>query len=321
MTQNKTSNHLNSGLPHIAFIGLGNMGGPMAKNLLKSGYQVTVFDLSDSAQQHLADAGAITSTSPKDAAKGADVIVSMLPAGKHVKSVYLGDGEAEKLTAEGLLSELPKGTLVIDSSTIAAADARIVARIAESKGIDFIDAPVSGGTAGAEAGTLTFIVGGEDNAFNRAKPILQIMGKNIFHAGSHGAGQVAKICNNMLLGVLMAGTAEAINLGVKNGLDPSVLSEIMLQSSGRNWTLEVYNPYPGILENVPSSRGYTGGFMSQHMHKDLHLALQTAKETQVEVPMGTQAATLYDSHIKQHNQQDFSSIMGYFDESVLPKSE
>lgn len=310
MTENNTNTH-------IAFIGLGNMGGPMAKNLLKQGYQVTVFDLSDAAQQQLADAGASTSTSPKDAAKDANVVVTMLPAGKHVKSVYLGDAEATELTTEGLLSELPKGTLVIDSSTIAAADARAVASIAQAQGVEFIDAPVSGGTAGAEAGTLTFIVGGEEAAFAKAKPILQAMGKNIFHAGDHGAGQVAKICNNMLLGILMSGTAEAINLGVKNGLDASVLSEIMMQSSGRNWTLEVYNPYPGVSENVPSSRGYTGGFMSQHMHKDLHLALQTAKDTGVEVPMGSKATDLYDGHIENNKEKDFSSIMGYFDDSVL----
>jgi len=303
--------------PKIAFIGLGNMGGPMAKNLLKNGYQVTVYDLSEAAQQQLSDAGASTSSSPKQAVQGADVVITMLPASKHVNTVYLGDAEATQLTADGLLSELPSGTLVIDSSTIDAAAARNVARIATTKGIDMVDAPVSGGTAGAEAGTLTFIVGGEDSAFNRAEPILKAMGKNIFHAGSNGAGQVAKICNNMLLGILMSGTAEALNLGIKNGLDAKVLSDIMLQSSGRNWTLEVYNPYPGVLENVPSSRGYSGGFMSQHMHKDLHLALQAAEDINAEVPMGAQAAALYDEHIKEHNTKDFSSIMAHFDSSVL----
>lgn len=303
--------------PKIAFIGLGNMGGPMAKNLLKNGYQVTVYDLSEAAQQQLSDAGASTSSSPKQAVQGADVVITMLPASKHVNTVYLGDAEATQLTADGLLSELPSGTLVIDSSTIDAAAARNVARIATTKGIDMVDAPVSGGTAGAEAGTLTFIVGGEDSAFNRAEPILKAMGKNIFHAGSNGAGQVAKICNNMLLGILMSGTAEALNLGVKNGLDAKVLSDIMLQSSGRNWTLEVYNPYPGVLKNVPSSRGYSGGFMSQHMHKDLHLALQAAEDINAEVPMGAQAAALYDEHIKEHNTKDFSSIMAHFDSSVL----
>ncbi|WP_296403108.1 3-hydroxyisobutyrate dehydrogenase [Psychrobacter sp.] len=312
-----TENTNNDRSTHIAFIGLGNMGGPMAKNLLQQGYTVTVYDLSEAAQQQLAQAGAITSTSPQEAIEDAEVVITMLPASKHVKTVYLGDAEAIELTSDGLLSHLAKGTLVIDSSTIDASVAKEVSSIALAKGIDMVDAPVSGGTAGAEAGTLTFIVGGEDSAFNRAQPILQAMGKNIFHAGSNGAGQVAKICNNMLLGILMSGTAEAINLGVKNGLDPKVLSEIMLQSSGRNWTLEVYNPYPGILDNVPSSRDYTGGFMSQHMHKDLHLALQAAKDIGVQVPMGSQATALYDEHIKQNSEKDFSSIMGHFDDSVL----
>ena len=228
---------------NIAFIGLGNMGAPMAENLLKAGYKLSVYDLSADATQRLQQAGANVADSPKDAASNAQVVISMLPAGKHVHSVYLGEDGAN-----GLLAELPKGTLVIDSSTIAAADARLVAEAASKLGIDFLDAPVSGGTGGAIAGSLTFIVGGSAEAFAKAEPILAVMGKNIFHAGEHGAGQVAKICNNMLLGILMAGTAEAINLGVKNGLDPKVLSDIMLQSSGRNWTLEVYNPYPQVLD-------------------------------------------------------------------------
>ncbi|WP_019672394.1 3-hydroxyisobutyrate dehydrogenase [Psychrobacter lutiphocae] len=302
---------------NLTFIGLGNMGGPMAINLVKAGFNVTVFDLSDTAQQQLAQAGAHTTTSPVEAVKEADVVITMLPAGKHVKSVYLGDANATALTEAGILSHIASTTLVIDSSTIAPADAKLVANVAAAKGIDIIDAPVSGGTAGAEAGTLTFIVGGKENAFQRALPILKIMGKNIFHAGDNGAGQVAKICNNMLLGILMTGTAEAINLGVKNGLDAAVLSEVMLQSSGCNWTLEVYNPYPGIQEKVPASRGYSGGFMTQHMHKDLHLALQTAEDSGAKVPMGTQATTLYDDHNEQYNDKDFSSIMGYFDDSVL----
>ena len=232
--------------PTIAFIGLGNMGAPMAENLLKAGYPLSVYDLSAEACERLQQAGASVATSPKEAASNANVVISMLPAGKHVHSVYLGENGSD-----GLLAELPKGTLVIDSSTIAAADARLVADVATGLGIDFLDAPVSGGTGGAIAGSLTFIVGGSADAFTKAEPILAVMGKNIFHAGEHGAGQVAKICNNMLLGILMAGTAEAINLGVKNGLDAKVLSDIMLQSSGRNWTLEVYNPYPQVLENVP----------------------------------------------------------------------
>ena len=298
--------------PNIAFIGLGNMGAPMAENLLKAGYTLSVYDLSAEATARLQQAGASVADSPKDAVQNAQVIISMLPAGKHVHSVYLGEG-----SSDGLLIDLPKGTLVIDSSTIAAADARKVAEVASKLGIDFLDAPVSGGTGGAIAGTLTFIVGGDDAAFAKAEPILAVMGKNIFHAGEHGAGQVAKICNNMLLGILMAGTAEAINLGVKNGLDPKVLSDIMLQSSGRNWTLEVYNPYPQVMENVPSSNGYQGGFMSKLMQKDLNLAMQTAQDTHVETPMGAKATELYAAHTIENGDRDFSSIMARHDSSVL----
>ncbi|MGO1513054.1 MAG: 3-hydroxyisobutyrate dehydrogenase, partial [Psychrobacter sp.] len=298
--------------PNIAFIGLGNMGAPMAENLLKAGYALSVYDLSEEATQRLHKAGARVSDSPNDAANNAQVVISMLPAGQHVHAVYLGsDG------THGLLADLPKGTLVIDSSTIAAADAELVAKTATKLGINFLDAPVSGGTGGAIAGSLTFIVGGAAEAFSKAEPILAVMGKNVFHAGANGAGQVAKICNNMLLGILMAGTAEAINLGVKNGLDPKVLSDIMLQSSGRNWTLEVYNPYPNVLENVPSSNGYKGGFMSKLMQKDLNLALQTAQDTGVETPMGAKATELYESHVVEHGDRDFSSIMGRHDSSVL----
>ena len=307
---NKESN--NTAKPNIAFIGLGNMGAPMAENLLKAGYTLSVYDLSAEATARLQQAGASVADSPKDAASNAQVIISMLPTGKHVHSVYLGENGAE-----GLLAELPKGTLVIDSSTIAAADARLVAEAASKLGIDFLDAPVSGGTGGAIAGSLTFIVGGSDDAFAKAEPILAVMGKNIFHAGEHGAGQVAKICNNMLLGILMAGTAEAINLGVKNGLDPKVLSDIMLQSSGRNWTLEVYNPYPQVMGNVPSSNGYKGGFMSKLMQKDLNLAMQTAKDTDVETPMGAKATELYEAHALENGDKDFSSIMARHDSSVL----
>lgn len=292
----------------IAFIGLGNMGGPMAKNLLKQGFEVTVYDLSPSAITELKEAGANIAESPKMAATHAQVVITMLPAGQQVKEIYL---------TQNLLASLAANTLIIDCSTIAAADAKEVAQQAQHYSLDFLDAPVSGGTAGAMAGTLTFIVGGEKVAFERAKPILAAMGKNIFHAGGHGAGQVAKICNNMLLGILMSGTAEALNLGIKNGLDAATLSNIMLQSSGRNWTLEVYNPYPGVMDNAPASRGYSGGFMSAHMHKDLHLALQTAADTGVEVPMGQQATMLYDEHINAFAKLDFSSIMARFIPEVV----
>ncbi|WP_367106947.1 3-hydroxyisobutyrate dehydrogenase [uncultured Psychrobacter sp.] len=303
--------------PNIAFIGLGNMGAPMAENLLKAGYKLSVYDLSAEATKRLQDAGASVADSPQSAAANAQVVISMLPAGKHVHAVYLGSDGSGNDESQGLLSALPKGTLVIDSSTIAASDARMVADAAAKLDIEFLDAPVSGGTGGAIAGSLTFIVGGSTAAFEKAEPILAVMGKNIFHAGDHGAGQVAKICNNMLLGILMAGTAEAINLGVKNGLDPKVLSDIMLQSSGRNWTLEVYNPYPQVMENVPSSKNYEGGFMSKLMQKDLNLALQTAKDSHVETPMGSKATELYEEHTTKHGDKDFSSIMARHDKSVL----
>ncbi|HAM61102.1 MAG TPA: 3-hydroxyisobutyrate dehydrogenase [Psychrobacter sp.] len=299
------------------------MGAPMAQNLLSAGYALSVYDLSLAATERLQQAGARVADSPQQAAANAQVVISMLPAGEHVLSVYLGSSENNEEQAggeqkQGLLSHLAKDTLVIDSSTIAAADARQVAAAASALGIDFLDAPVSGGTGGAIAGSLTFIVGGEAKAFARAEPILTAMGKNIFHAGEHGAGQVAKICNNMLLGVLMTGTAEAINLGVKNGLDAKVLSDIMLQSSGRNWTLEVYNPYPQVMDNVPSSHHYQGGFMSKLMQKDLNLALQTARQTEVDTPMAQRAAQLYSAHTGEHGDKDFSSIMAIHDPSVLP---
>lgn len=293
----------------IAFIGLGNMGKPMAENLLKHGYDLQIFDLNQAVLAEMAQKGAKIATTPLDASANVDMVITMLPAGQHVKSVYLSE--------TGLLNHLAKNTLVVDCSTIAVSDAKEVAQAAQQHGIDFLDAPVSGGTAGAAAGTLTFIVGGSEQAFERAQPVLEAMGKNIFHAGDQGAGQVAKICNNMLLGILMAGTAEALNLGVKNGLDPKVLSDIMLQSSGRNWTLEVYNPYPNVMANVPSSKGYTGGFMSKLMHKDLNLAKQTAQSTGVDIPMGSQATELYEEHIQSHGDKDFSSILAIFDKDVL----
>ena len=218
----------------IAFIGLGNMGGPMAANLVKKGHTVSGFDLSEDALNALVSAGGIKAESALSASKDAEVIITMLPSGKHVFDLY----------SEAFVATLQPGTLLIDSSTIDAVTARSVAQLAQSKGCRMIDAPVSGGTAGAQAGTLTFIVGGSIENFESAKPFLECMGQNIFHAGESGAGQVAKICNNMLLAIHMIGTAEAINLGTRHGLNATVLSEIMQKSSGRNWSLELYNPYP-----------------------------------------------------------------------------
>ncbi|WP_278800810.1 3-hydroxyisobutyrate dehydrogenase [Marinobacter nauticus] len=286
----------------ITFIGLGNMGAPMAANLLKAGHDVTVFDLSKPAVEALVAEGARTADSGKAAAEGAECVITMLPAGKHVEAVYLGD--------DGLLAALPAGTLVIDSSTIAPETARNVAEQAAERELAFIDAPVSGGVGGAKAGTLTFICGGDASTFEKAKPILDGMGKNIFHAGPHGAGQVAKICNNMLLAILMAGTSEALALGAKNGLDPAVLSEIMKQSSGGNWALNVYNPWPGVMEGVPASRDYQGGFLVNLMAKDLGLAFDNAVTNQASIPMGSLARNLFQLHAGQGNGElDFSSIL------------
>ncbi|MFO8046962.1 MAG: 3-hydroxyisobutyrate dehydrogenase [Halomonas sp.] len=289
---------------NIAFIGLGNMGAPMASNLVKAGHRVTVFDLVESAIQALESEGAKRGESAEAAARGAEVIISMLPAGAHVKGLYLGrNGEP------GLLDALDGKPLLIDASTISPEDARTVAAAAAERGISYLDAPVSGGVGGAKAGILTFIVGGDAAGFDMAKPVLEAMGKNIFHAGENGAGQVAKICNNMLLGILMSGTAEALALGVKNGMDPAVLSEIMKQSSGGNWALNVYNPWPGVMEGAAASRDYQGGFLTDLMAKDLGLAWELALGSKSTVPMGSQARNLFALHSAQGNGAlDFSSI-------------
>lgn len=291
----------------IAFFGLGNMGGPMAINLIKAGHQVAVFDLFEEAVAKVVEHGAVSASDPTSVAKGAEVVVSMLPAGKHVKSLYLGE--------EGIGRVLTKGALVIDSSTIDAESARETHTGLAEYGIEFIDAPVSGGVAGAAAGTLSFMVGGSDDSFNKAKPILECMGKNIFHAGEVGAGQVAKVCNNMLLSILMVGTSEALQLGVANGLDPAKLSEIMSKSSGSNWTLDVYNPCPGIMESSPASREYQGGFMTDLMVKDLGLAMDTAVTSGASTPMGALTRSLYSLHQKAGNgKKDFSSIYTQFEQ-------
>lgn len=292
----------------IAFIGLGNMGGPMALNLLKGGFAVTVFDLSASAVARLTEAGATAADSASAAAQQAEVVITMLPAGKHVEAVYLNEG--------GVLDHAPAGALLIDCSTIAADAARKVAAAAQARGFTMIDAPVSGGVGGAAAGTLTFIVGGSTEALEQARPVLEKMGKNIFHAGDSGAGQVAKICNNMLLGILMAGTSEALVLGVANGLDPKVLSDIIAKSSGRNWATELYNPWPGVMDNVPASREYSGGFGTDLMLKDLGLAEEAAISAKQAIPLGAQARQLYALHSGLgHGGLDFSSIVRLFNNS------
>ncbi len=289
----------------IAFIGLGNMGGPMAINLVKAGHEIQVFDLNAQALAQVTAQGATASASAQNAVQGAEVVISMLPASQHVAALYLGqNGQA------GLLPSIAQGALIIDSSTIAAATSQQVAKAAAAAGIGFLDAPVSGGTGGAIAGTLTFMVGGSDADLARATPVLEKMGKNIFHAGAVGAGQTAKICNNMLLGILMIGTSEAIALGVANGLDPKVLSEIMRRSSGGNWALEVYNPCPGVQENSAATRGYTGGFGTDLMLKDLGLAQESAMTVKAATPLGGMARAIYAAHsIAGHGPEDFSSVI------------
>nr|WP_145548509.1 3-hydroxyisobutyrate dehydrogenase [Variovorax boronicumulans] len=286
----------------IAFIGLGNMGGPMAMNLHKAGHQVSGFDLSEAAcKKYAADGLAIAATAAATL-EGAEVVVSMLPASQHVEALYLGQN--------GLLARIAPGTLVIDSSTIAAASSRKVAEEGRKRGIAVIDAPVSGGTGGAIAGTLTFMVGGSTADLERARPVLEKMGANIFHAGDAGAGQTAKICNNMLLGILMIGTSEALALGVANGLDPKVLSEIMRRSSGGNWALEKYNPMPGVMETAPASKNYAGGFGTDLMLKDLGLAQENAAAVRASTPLGGLARNLYAAHsLAGYGALDFSSVL------------
>ena len=289
----------------IAFIGLGNMGGPMAVNLVKAGHEVTVFDLVPAAVEAAVAEGAQSAASGEAAATSKDFVISMLPAQQHVEGLYIDQ--------TGLLDIVDKNTVIIDSSTIAAESAQRVAAEAEKRGIKMVDAPVSGGVGGAKAGTLSFIVGGTEEAFELVKPILEAMGKNIFHAGASGAGQVAKVCNNMLLAILMAGTTEAIGMGVKNGLDPAVLSDIMSKSSGNNWALQVYNPYPGVMEGVPSSNNYQGGFMVDLMAKDLGLAFDSAVKSRCSIPMGSMARNLFAMHAANGNGSlDFSSIQKMF---------
>lgn len=286
----------------IAFIGLGNMGGPMALNLIKAGHAVRVFDLVPNLVESLVKAGADRAKSAIEACDQADTIISMLPAGKHVTELYLGDN--------GLLKVIQPGTLIIDSSTIDAESARRVHEQCERQCLDMLDAPVSGGVAAAQAGTLTFMCGGPESAFLRAKKVLEDMGKNIFHAGPSGSGQVAKMCNNMLLAIHMIGTGEALKLGSKNGLDPKVLSEIMLASSGRNWSLELYNPYPGVMEKSPASNNYLPGFMIDLMTKDLGLAIANAESTQSKTPLGKMALDMYrEKQSKGDGSKDFSSII------------
>lgn len=290
---------------NIAFIGLGNMGAPMAHNLLKAGHRLVVFDVVQSHLDALTSHGAIAATSPKYAAAAAELVITMLPSSPHVRAVYLGE--------DGVLAGVAAGVTLVDSSTIDPHTAREVAAAALRHGNPMADAPVSGGTGGAQAGTLTFMVGATVEIFEHLKPVLALMGKNIIHCGSAGNGQVAKICNNLLLGISMVGVSEAMNLGVALGIEPGVLAGVINTSSGRCWSSDTYNPYPGLMENAPSARGYSGGFGTDLMLKDLGLATEAAKQIKQPVVLGAVAQQLYQmSSAQGAGLKDFSSIINLF---------
>jgi len=270
-------------MTRIGFIGLGNMGGGMAANLAKAGYAVHAFDISQDALARSVAAGCSASGSAREAANGADVVVTMLPAGKHVRSVYGDD----------VFGAAPAGSLLIDCSTIDVPTAREVGNAATAAGYAFVDAPVSGGTAAAAAGTLTFMVGGEADGFARAEPVLAAMGKAVIHAGVLGSGQGAKICNNMLLGATMVATCEAFLLAKKLGLDLQTFFDISSKASGQSWSMTSYCPVPGVGPETPADRDYQGGFAAALMLKDLKLALGAAQDVGASVPMGAAAEALY----------------------------
>lgn len=286
----------------IAFIGLGNMGSPMAKNLIQAGHDVVGFDLSEEAIIDLCALGATGAVSVSDAVSGADVVVTMLPNGAIVKSIYGGE--------DGILANAASGALLIDSSTISVDDAREVNASAKSAGFDMLDAPVSGGVAGAAAGTLAFMVGGADKAFARAEPIIEPMAGKIVHTGGAGNGQAAKVCNNMLLAISMIGTAEAYNLGRKLGLDDQVFFDVAANASGQSWSLTSYCPVPGPVPASPANNDYKPGFAASLMWKDLGLAVDAIEKTGVNSPLGALSENLYATMNKEgHGDVDFSGII------------
>jgi 3-hydroxyisobutyrate dehydrogenase len=286
----------------IAFIGVGNMGGPMARNLVKAGEAVAAFDVSPAALKPVTDAGARGAATALDAVKDAGIVITMLPAGSHVRSVYADE--------HSIMTAARKDALLIDCSTIDVESARAVHTAAAKAGYDFLDAPVSGGVGGAEAGTLTFMCGGTEKAFARAKPVLERMGKRVVHAGGEGAGQAAKICNNMLLAISMIGTCEAFVLGEKLGLEPRKLFEIMSAASGQCWSLTSYCPVPGPVPAAPSNRGYKGGFATALMLKDLKLSQAAAQGVGVSTPLGAEAARIYSLFAANgQSATDFSGII------------
>lgn len=273
----------------------------MAKNLIDAQFNVMGSDLSQAALDAFEHYGGIPAKNKQQLIQNADVIITMLPSSESVKNFYIGE--------QGVLKQLKPGTQVIDCSSIAASVSREVAQVAKDFGIEIVDAPVSGGVIAAQAGTLTFMVGGSEAQFNQAHSILEKMGKSIFHAGESGSGQIAKASNNMLLAINMIGTSEALNLAIQHGLDPRVMSEIIQNSSGANWCVEKYNPVPDVLENVPSSQGYIAGFMTDLMLKDLGLAMQAATEAKSSVLLGTLARNIFTTHSQNgYGKSDFSSV-------------
>jgi 3-hydroxyisobutyrate dehydrogenase len=291
-------------MARIGFIGLGNMGLPMAQNLIKAGHQVEGVDVSQAATDKLKGAGGAVAETAKIAASRADVVITMLPAGQHVREVYLGIG--------GIIENANAGTLLIDCSTIDVETARAVAAAAESKGLLMLDAPVSGGVGGANAATLTFMVGGSGRAYERALSILQQMGKTIVHAGGSGNGQAAKICNNMILGISMIAVSEGFVLAEKLGLDKQKLFDIASKSSGSCWSMVNYCPVPGPVPTSPANRDYQAGFTAAMMLKDLALAQQAANATGATTPMGAEAAALFRLYVGQgHAAKDFSGIINF----------
>ena len=296
----------------IAFIGLGNMGGGMAANLVKAGHEVTAFDLAEPAIERAKGNGCSIATSAAEAVAGVDAVVTMLPAGSHVDSVY----------ADSVFGHAPTNAILIDCSTIDVATARKVEERAQAAGYKMVDAPVSGGIAAADAGTLTFMVGGSKNGFEKARPILEKMGKAVIHAGESGAGQAAKICNNMLLGATMAATCEAFALAEKLGLDLQTFYDISSKASGQSWSMTSYCPVPGVGPETPADRNYEGGFAAALMLKDLRLAMDAAKEAGAYTPMGGEAEELYQRFVDRGGgTKDFSAIIKMIDDSWVPPAD
>ncbi len=291
-------------MARIAFIGLGNMGGGMAANLAKAGHAVRAFDLADAALARAEEAGCTRAASAAEAAGDADCVVTMLPAGRAVLSVY----------RDAVFGSVPASALLIDCSTIDVASARTVAAEAAEKGLAMVDAPVSGGIAAASGGTLTFMVGGEGDAFARAEPILSAMGKAVIHAGAAGAGQAAKICNNIILGATMVATCEGFALAEKLGLDPQTFYDIASKATSQSWSMTSYCPLPGVGPTSPADNGYKGGFAAALMLKDLKLAIAAAGDAGASVPMGAAAGALYQAFVNgDRDNLDFSAIIQMLD--------